>query len=57
MLVFYSIVQTVSTDKSDDLDGKPMEEEKVIPKFATSKWESVDEAELKAQGMQWLVDY
>ncbi|KAL3847445.1 hypothetical protein ACJMK2_018351 [Sinanodonta woodiana] len=44
------------TDKEEDLDGVPLEDTKQLssspkPKFAMSKWETVDETELEAQAM------
>lgn len=40
-------------DNGENLDGKPLEDDLQAQnqaKFARSKWETVDEAELEAQG-------
>lgn len=38
---------------SEDIDGQPikMEKEPAKPKFAASKWETVDDEVVKAQGL------
>lgn len=47
------------TAVSDDIDGKPLVAEVKVeaekPKFAASKWETVDENVVKTQGMRHLL--
>ena len=40
----------VNDSVNEEMDGKPLETKPAQPKFVMSKWETIDENELEAQG-------
>ena len=41
---------SVNDSVNEEMDGKPLETKPAQPKFVMSKWETIDENELEAQG-------